>query len=151
MPSASMALMSEVFAMTTLCPMTFLASLPVCLRLMVNVLQLLLMSMLATLYFIASLPSMSAEQVAANAEGASAISAAAARNLRIMGITSRVGKTLGVGHGRQKDNVNYGPGPAYVGAKAADRIPPAARPRDALRKAVFRPGLRPAVAPRPSG
>src|SRR3546814_3069633 len=91
MPSASMAFMSAVFAMTTLWPMMFLASLPVCLRLMVNVLQLLLMSMFATLYFIASLPSMSTEQVAANAEGASASSAAVTRNLRIMGRTSRGG------------------------------------------------------------
>src|SRR3546814_20943972 len=106
MPSASMAFMSAVLAMTTLWPMMFLASLPVCLRLMVNVLQLLLMSMFATLYFIASLPSMSTEQVAANAEGASARSAAVTRNLRIMGRTSRVG-SVGSRHRLPKDNDHY--------------------------------------------
>src|SRR3546814_17546878 len=106
MPSASMAFMSAVFAMTTLWPMMFLASLPVCLRLMVNVLQLLLMSMFATLYFIASLPSMSTEQVAANAEGASASSAEATRNLRIMGRNSR-GGSVGSRQGLANDNVNY--------------------------------------------
>src|SRR3546814_7272980 len=98
MPSASMAFMSAVFAMTTLWPMMFLASLPVCLRLMVNVLQLLLMSMFATLYFIASLPSMSTEQVAANAAGASESSAAVTRNLRIMGRHLRGGSEIGRAH-----------------------------------------------------
>src|SRR5690606_26423149 len=84
MPSASMPFMSSVLAMTTLWPMTFLAILPVCLGLMVKVLQLLLMLMLDSLYFIASMPSISAEQVAAKADGASARNAAATRILRIM-------------------------------------------------------------------
>src|SRR3546814_783457 len=106
MPSASMAFMSAVFAMTTLWPMMFLASLPVCLRLMVNVLQLLLMSMFATLYFIASLPSMSTEQVAANAEGASASSAAVKRNLRIMGRTSR-GGSVEIRPGLAKEKADF--------------------------------------------
>src|SRR3546814_19834178 len=64
------------------------------------------MSMFATLYFIASLPSMSTEQVAANAEGASASSAAVTRNLRIMGRTSR-GGSVGSRPRLAKDNVNY--------------------------------------------
>src|SRR5690606_27031159 len=106
MPSASMPFMSSVLAMTTLWPMTFLAILPVCLRLMVKVLQLLLMSMLDTLYFIASLPSISAEQVAAKADGASARNAAATRNLRIMEAPRGIG-----GCGRRTtdagNNINY--------------------------------------------
>src|SRR3546814_9575266 len=106
MPSAWMAFMSAVFARSTLWPMMFLASWPVCLRLMVNVLQLLLMSMFATSYFIASLPSMSTEQVAANAEGASASSAAVTRNLRIMGRTSR-GGSVGSRPRLAKDNADY--------------------------------------------
>src|SRR3546814_7143422 len=102
----SMVFLWAVFAMSTLWPIMFLASLPVCLRLMVNVFQLVRMSMFATLYFIASLPSMSTEQVAANAEGASASSAAVTRNLRIMGRTSR-GGSVGSRPRLAKDNVNY--------------------------------------------
>src|SRR5690606_24315707 len=63
------------------------ASLPVCLRLMVKSLQLLLTSMLATLNFIMSLPSISAEQVAAIAAGAARTRAEAKRILRSIALS----------------------------------------------------------------
>src|SRR6218665_695509 len=71
MPSLATACMSAALLSTQLCPMAVLGNLPACLSLTVNCLQLAGTAMLVLLNCIASLPSMSALQVAASAGMAS--------------------------------------------------------------------------------
>src|SRR6476661_6753681 len=69
MPSAATPAMSEAFAITTLWPMAVMAIVPLCLRLMVNLLHDAGTAIEPTLYCIASVPSMVVAQSLTTAAG----------------------------------------------------------------------------------
>src|SRR6478672_3983918 len=114
MPSAATPAMSEAFAITTLWPMAVMAIVPLCLRLMVNLLHDAGTVIEPTSYCIASVPSMVVAQSLTTAAGFSVAMAAGAAVVAADGIVVVAGDGIAVVAGAGMAVVVAGAGMAAV-------------------------------------